>query len=107
MSATEQNHQTVTIVKAALENDVVWPDELDYSHINSLTAADRNTIGCAFKNLRRQCILMHGTGIRESKAPGANSRTIFSWRLNSRARAELFMKRNGSQVTPTQQELIA
>lgn len=97
-----------TIVHQALNApDVLWPDEVDY-RATGMTEADKNCVGLAFRNLTRQGILEHGASFRRSTAPGANSRTIFSYRLASRSRAELFLKRNGAgNGRPVQQELIA
>lgn len=94
----------VRIVKHALECEgVLWPDEVD---LDTVHADDRNCIGTAYKNLAKQGILEHGASFRRSRSEGSRGRTIFSYRLASRARAELFLRRNLAEVKPTQMDLL-
>ena len=97
----------VAIVQHALNGpDVIWPDQVDYS-ATGMTPDDKNCVGLAFRNLQRNGIIQHGSSFRRSQAQGANSRTIFSYTLASRSRAELFLKRNGAgNGKPVQGELI-
>lgn len=98
----------VAIVSHALNGpDILWPDQVDYS-TTGMTTDDKNCVGLAFRNLQRNGILEHGANFRRSEIKVANGRTIFSYRLASRSRAELFLKRNGAgNGKPVQQELIA
>ena len=79
---------------------VLWPDEISYDSVPSLTAADANCIRIAYRNLTRQGIIAHGTSFRRSTAENSRGRTIFCYTLASRSRAELFLRRNGVPVKP-------
>jgi hypothetical protein len=94
------------IVQTALTDDHLWPDEVDFSQIPSLTEADKNCIGLAWRNLVRQGILERGTSFRRSTAPNANGRTVFAYRLVSFGMAKTFLERNGATWDCGQQELL-
>ena len=86
--------------------DVLWPDEINFNEVPGYNTDDANCVGLAYRNLARQGIIRHGSSFRRSTAENARGRTIFPYLLESRARAELFLKRNGAAVTPTQGSLL-
>ena len=105
--ATTTRAIACTIVSHMLScPDVLWPDEISFSEVPGYNTDDANCVGLAYRNLARQGIIRHGSSFRRSTAENARGRTIFPYMLESRSRAELFLKRNGGQVAPTQVELI-
>lgn len=94
------------IVQTALQAGVIWPDEVDFENVPSLTAADANCIGIAWRNLTRQGIIMRGSSYRRSNAENSKGRTIFCYALASADRARTFLRRNQMPVTERQQELL-
>mgnify|MGYP006288136807 CR=1 FL=1 len=85
----------VRIVQHATMCDHLFPDEVDFENIPSLTEADKNCIGTAWRNLVKQGILERGVNFRRSTAPNANGRTVFAYRLASVGLAKTFLERNG------------
>ena len=94
------------IVQAALLEGFIWPDEVCYDGVPSLTAADANCIGTAWRNLTKQGILQRGSNYRRSTSDRSKGRTIFCYALASAARARTFLRRNQMPVTERQQELL-
>ena len=94
------------IVQTALQAGTVWPDEVDYEGTPSLTTADANCIGIAWRNLTRQGIIQRGSSYRRSHAENSRGRTIFCYGLASAARARTFLRQNQMPITERQQELL-
>ncbi len=82
------------IVQTALEHGMLWPDDVKLEGISSLTTADANCIGTAWKNLARAGIII-GTGrFRRSTANHARGRKIFEYRTASLSLARRWLTAN-------------
>lgn len=103
---TVARNVAVRIVQAALADDHLFPDEVDFENVPSLTEADKNCIGMAWRNLVRQGVLERGTSFRRSTAPNANGRTVFAYRLARVGLAKTFLERNGVAWDAGQKELF-
>lgn len=103
---TVARNVAVRIVQTALASDHLFPDEVIFEGVPSLTEADKNCIGTAWRNLVNQGILERGTSFRRSTAPNANGRTVFAYKLASVGLAKTFLERNGVAWDAGQKELF-
>ena len=89
------------IVQKALEHGMLWPDEVSFGGINSLTPADMNCIGTAWKNLARQGIIIPTGRFRRSTTEHARGRKVFEYRTASLSLARRWLAANGYAMPVT------
>lgn len=93
----------VAIVRAVLKSPTIWPDEVGLGFVQP---ADKNCIGVAWRRLKNNGIISHGTAFRRSKSEGAAKRTIFCYTLANRTLAEKFLALNAAPVVPRQPTFV-
>jgi hypothetical protein len=87
----------VAITRAALNKSLIWPDEIDFSHV---AMPDKNCIGSAWRMLTKAGVIEAIPEFRRSRAADANGRKVFHYALASRRRALTFLERNGEPYDP-------
>lgn len=81
------------IVQRAIEHPgTLWPDEVKLADV---TAADKNLIGIAWRNLKGFGVLEQTGKYRPSVRPEANGRIVFEYRMENLSKAQAWLKANG------------
>jgi len=93
----------VGIVESMLRLGVAYPDEVS---LPVLVKEDKNTIGSAWRSLRKMGLVKE-TGVwRRSGTEAAHGRRIFQYAVASYPLARSFLARNGAPTKVMQQELF-